>query len=57
MLSYSDAYHIYNDFDPNHSQKGVCLANIGSLMMQMGDYKKAQEYYKESINNMEKNLR
>ena len=26
-------------------------------MMQMGDYKKAGEYYKESINNMMKNLR
>ena len=37
LLSYSDAYHIYNEFDSEHSQKGVCLANIGQIMMQMDD--------------------
>ena len=45
LLSYADAYHIYNNFDENHKQKGVCLANIGSVMMQMGDYKKARDYF------------
>ena len=34
LLSYSDAYYIYDEFDPEHSQKGVCLANIGSIMFQ-----------------------
>ena len=33
LLSYADAYHIYSEFDENHSQKGVCLANMGSVMM------------------------
>jgi tetratricopeptide (TPR) repeat protein len=52
MLSYADAYHIYGEFDEHHSQKGVCMANIGSIMMQMGDYKKAGLYYTNAINNM-----
>jgi len=38
LLSFSDAYHIYNEFDSEHSQKGVCLANIGQIMMQMDDF-------------------
>ena len=33
LLSYADAYHIYHEFDENHKQKGVCLTNIGSIMM------------------------
>ena len=32
LLSYADAFEIYNEFDRNHSQKGVCMANIGSIM-------------------------
>jgi len=28
------------------------MANIGSIMMQMGDYKKARLYYTEAIDNM-----
>jgi hypothetical protein len=27
---------------------GICLANIGSIMMQMGDYVQAIKYYKQS---------
>ena len=34
LLSYADAYYIFNEFDENHSQKGVCVANIGSIMFQ-----------------------
>lgn len=56
LLSYADAYHIYSEFDENHSQKGVCLANIGSIMMKMGDFKKAQVYFDKSINNLDNNI-
>jgi len=28
------------------------MANIGSIMMKMGDYKKARMYYSEAIANM-----
>lgn len=48
LLSYADAYHIYSEFDPKHSQKGVCLANIGSIMMQKGEYQRAIEYFSEA---------
>jgi len=56
LLNYADAYHIYDEFDRNHSQKGVCLANIGSIMMQMGDYSQAREYYDQAILNMKGNI-
>ena len=44
MLGYADAYQIYNEFDKNHSQKGVCLANIGSIAIQMHYYNEATVY-------------
>ena len=56
LLSYADAFHIYHEFDEHHRQKGVCLANIGSIMSQMGDYKTAMQYYAASIENMHINL-
>ena len=52
LLSYADAYHIYTEFDVNHKQKGVCLTNIGSIMMQQRDYKKARQYYNDAIKNL-----
>ena len=52
LLSYADAYYIYHEFDENHRQKGVCLANIGSIMMKMDDHKKARSYYEEAIQNI-----
>ena len=55
-MSYADAYHIYNEFDVDHSQKGVCLANIGSIMMQLGDYRRAQNYFDRSIENLNNNI-
>ena len=56
LLSYADAYYIYDDFDHNHSQKGVCLANIGSIMYQQRDYQTAMEYYQAAIDNMSQNF-
>ena len=32
LLSYGDAMHIFKDFNESHSNQGVCLANIGSIM-------------------------
>ena len=56
LLSYADAYHIYNKFDENHKQKGACLSNIGSIMMQMGDYNKARNYFSEAIKNLKSHM-
>ena len=53
LLSYADAYHIYHEFDEFHQQKGVCLTNIGSIMMQQGDYQKARKYYDDAIKNLD----
>ena len=52
MLSFADAYHIFTNLDENHIEKGVCLANIGSIMMQMGDYHKSREYFLLAIQNL-----
>ena len=49
MLGYADAYIMYDEFDPNHSQKGVCLANLGSIAMQLGSYQEACLYTYDSI--------
>ena len=56
LLSYGDAYHIYKEFDENHSQIGVCLANIGSIMFQKGDFKTARQYYEAAIKNLRRNM-
>lgn len=32
LMSYSEAYHIFGEFDKDHKERGVCLANIGSIM-------------------------
>ena len=56
MLSYGDAYHIYKEFDENHSQIGVCIANIGSIMFQKGDFKTARQYYEAAIKNLRGNM-
>ena len=53
MLSFADTYYIFNSFDENHKEKGVCLANIGSIMLQKGDYKKAWQYFSKAIENMQ----
>ena len=56
LLSYADAFHIYSEFDEHHSQKGVCLANIGAIMMQKGDYRKSRLYYSDAIGNLVINM-
>lgn len=56
MLSYADAYHIYSEFDEHHSQKGVCMSNIGSIMTQMGDYETARLYFSNAIANCERQI-
>jgi tetratricopeptide (TPR) repeat protein len=48
LLSYADAYKTFEEFGDENAQKGVCLAGMGSIMLQMGDYDKAMEYYKMS---------
>ena len=52
MLGYADAYIIYDEFDSNHSQKGVCLANLGSIAMQLGSYQEACIYTYNSIQSV-----
>ena len=49
LLSFVDALEIYHNFNENHLSKGVCLANIGSIMMQAGDNVKAKQYFEEAI--------
>ena len=44
MLNYSEAYHIFKEFS-DEKQRGVCLANIGAIMMQKEDYKMAVESF------------
>lgn len=56
MLSYADAFYIYHEFDEHHSQKGVCLSNIGSIMMQSGDFQKARLYFHDAIKLVEHNM-
>ena len=34
LLNYAEAYKIFEEFDPKHKHKGVCVANIGSILMQ-----------------------
>lgn len=41
LLNYAEAYKIFEEFDPNHKHKGVCLANIGSILSQKGEFLKA----------------
>ena len=55
LLNYADAYYIYQEFE-NMPQQGVCLANIGSIMYQRGDLKKAIKYYDKSIEVIEEAL-
>ena len=47
--------HIFKDFNKNHRNKGVCQANIGSIMFQKGDLKAARRYYEAAIKNLKKN--
>ena len=56
MLGYADAYLIYNEFDRNHSQKGVCLANMGSISIQMHYYNEAIVYTQSSIRSIKDNI-
>ena len=37
LLNYSDAYYIFKEFEDDKS-RGICLANIGAIMMQKEDY-------------------
>ena len=47
LLNYSDAYYIFKKFgDERH--RGICLANIGAIMMQKHDYTMAYASYKVS---------
>ena len=48
--------HIFKDFNENHINQGVCLANIGSIMYQKGDFKAARRYYEAAIENMKENI-
>ena len=57
LLSFADTYHIFNNFDENHKEKGVCLANIGSIMLQKGDYRKAWQYFAQAIKNMQSHMK
>ena len=52
LLSYADAYKIFEQFGEESEQKGICLANIGSIMLQKGDYIKAMQYYKKAEESM-----
>ena len=33
LLNYADAFKIFDEFDKNHKHKGVCLANVGSILI------------------------
>ena len=37
LLNYSEAYDIFRKFN-DEQHKGICLANIGTIMMQKEDY-------------------
>ena len=41
FLNYVEAYNIFGEFDKDHSQRGVCLMNMGTIMARKGDLIKA----------------
>ena len=44
LLNYSEAYYIFKEFKDD-KKRGVCLANIGAIMMQKEDYSMAYESF------------
>ena len=38
LVGYAEAYKIFQEFDPKHLNMQVCLANMGSISMQEGEY-------------------
>ena len=53
LLNYSEAYHIFGEFSPDHSQRGVCLMNIGAIMMRKKDLNGAFQCFNAAINNQQ----
>ena len=51
LLNYSEAYHIFGEFDRDHSQRGVCLMNIGAIMMRKKDWNQAFACFDQAINH------
>ena len=51
VLSYAESLHTFKNFDEDHPEKGVCLANLGSIMCLMNDFRTAIPYYEQSIEN------
>lgn len=54
LLNYSEAYQIFEEFSPDHSQRGVCLMNIGAIMMRKKEYPSAFLYFNTAIINQQK---
>ena len=51
LLNYSEAYRIFGEFSEDHSQRGVCLMNIGSIMMRKKDLPGAFQCFNAAIIN------
>ena len=51
LLNYSEAYRIFGDFSKDHSQRGVCLMNIGAIMMRKKDLPGAFQCFNAAIIN------
>lgn len=54
LLMYADAYYIFDEFDKEHSQKGVCLMNMANILLQDKKYANACVYIKDSIRLIER---
>ena len=51
LLNFSKLYSEFGQFDKNHKHRGVCVANIGSIMLNNGDFIRAEQYLQEAIQN------
>ena len=49
LPNFAKIYSEFGEFDKNHTHRGTCMANIGSIMLSDGDYIRAQQYFDESI--------
>ena len=47
LLGYTEAFQIFEDYQDS-SEQGVCLTNIGTIMMQKEDYAMAYVCFSES---------
>ena len=56
LLNYSEAYSFFREISETHSQLGVCLMNIGTIMMREKDLLGAIQCFNEAIINQREHM-